>query len=92
MNVIFEADDALIDTLDRVAGVQKMSRDAAITAALKTWVAHRPKSADWPKLPRLGYDPDFKIVYDRPGPQHMPEFESFDPETQRHLMSERPAR
>ena len=92
MNVSFEADDALIDTLDKVAGVKKLSREAAITLALKTWVAHKPTSNDLSDIPRLGYDPDFKIGYEdyRPGPQHTPEFQELDPEAQRRLMLDRP--
>jgi metal-responsive CopG/Arc/MetJ family transcriptional regulator len=42
-----DIDLVLIAAIDRAAQLQGLSRSAAIREALETWLAHRPRSAQW---------------------------------------------
>jgi metal-responsive CopG/Arc/MetJ family transcriptional regulator len=44
MKVTIDMDEALVAAIDQAARIQSISRDAAFSEALKTWVAHKPKS------------------------------------------------
>jgi len=76
MKVTIDMDEALVAAIDQAVKIQSISRDVAFSEALKTWVAHKPKSdrceIDFSKLE---FDPDF-IPFEtyRPGPEAMPEF------------------
>jgi hypothetical protein len=76
MKITIEMDEALVADIDHAAKIQSISRDAAFSEALKTWVAHQPKSDRWAiDFSKWEFDPDF-IPFEiyRPGPEAMPEF------------------